>query len=121
MKKLLLIIPAILLLTGCANTGTGTHNGYITNTEKTGLIWKTGTVYIKTDLSSSQEDFYCVENQDVMNKLQEYKDKGIKVKLNWHDEMIIAPWRCGQSECTGSGDNQKCVEEQAIVDSVEEN
>ena len=62
MKKLLLLLPVVaLLLTGCWVTTTdGEHTGFVTAVEKNGAFWKTGRVYIKSDLSSSQEDIYCV-------------------------------------------------------------
>jgi len=96
MKKLLLLLPILaILLSGCVTTTKdGEHTGYITALEKTGLIWKTGNVYIKSDVSSSQEDLYCVINQDVYNKLKDKSVNKEKVTILFHDEMIIAPWRC---------------------------
>lgn len=57
-------------------TGQGEHTGYVTAIEKSGLIFKTGTAYFKTDLSSSQEDVYCVMDQGVYDQLvQASKEK----------------------------------------------
>lgn len=115
MKKLLLLPVALIFLTGCAQTSSGSHNGYITAVEKSGLIWKTGTAYIKTDLSSTQEDFYCVEDENVYNDLVKYKDEGVKVKIHFTDELIIAPWRCGNTVADGD----KITGEQGIIYKVE--
>jgi hypothetical protein len=91
----LLILP--LILTGCWKTTVdGEHTGYITAVEKNGAIWKTGRAYIKTDKSSSQEDAYCVENQEVFNQLKEKAVNQEKITVVFHSEMIIAPWRCGE-------------------------
>ncbi len=60
-------------------TGSGNHSGYITAVQKQGLIFKTWRAYVKTDLSSSQEDTYCVENEETAKKLEvmaENKEKG---------------------------------------------
>lgn len=50
-------------------TGQGEHTGYITAVEKSGIFWKTYTAYVKTDLSSSQEDRYCVMDEEVATYL----------------------------------------------------
>lgn len=72
------IITAIIIFFFCVlpfigvhiNTGGGQHTGYVTAVEKTGLFWKTGRVYIKTDLSSSQEDIYCVIDEKVYTEIE---------------------------------------------------
>lgn len=50
-------------------TSAGNHTGYITAVEKNGLIWKTGTAFLKTDTQSSQEDRYCVIDPSVYAQL----------------------------------------------------
>ena len=60
-------------------TSSGNHSGYITAVQNQGLIFKTWRAYVKTDLSSSQEDIYCVENEETAKKLEvmaENKEKG---------------------------------------------
>ena len=52
-------------------TGTGQHSGYVTAIETNGLIWKTSSVYFKTDPKSSQEDIYCIKDRELMEKLKE--------------------------------------------------
>lgn len=52
-------------------TATGEHTGYVTAVEKTGLFFITGRAYVKTDTESSQEDAYCVVDDDVLAQLRE--------------------------------------------------
>src|SRR3990167_7095341 len=53
-------------------TARGEHTGFITATEKHGIFFKTNRVYLKTDTQSSQEDLYCVMDEDVYKQLQKY-------------------------------------------------
>ena len=45
---------------------------YITALEKTGLFFKTGTAYVKTENESSQEDDYCVIDENIYQQLKEF-------------------------------------------------
>jgi hypothetical protein len=94
MKKFLLFIPFLFLLVGCGNMGSGTHTGYVTAIEKTGVIWKTGGVYFKTSMESTQEDHYCVENNDLYKKLEEKSLNKENITIEFHEEFFVAPWRC---------------------------
>lgn len=80
------------------NTGNGTHVGFVTATEKSGLVWKTGTAYIKTDLSSSQEDAYCVIDDQVLEELKEFSIKKEKVQVGY-----IGFVSAGFTNCNGEG------------------
>ncbi len=67
-------------------TGRGEHTGYITAIERTGIIFKTGTAYIKTDTQSSQEDSYCVIDPEIYSQLQQYSTSKTHVNayfLSW--------------------------------------
>jgi hypothetical protein len=99
MKKLIpLLLGAAILLPGCGTTLTnGSHVGIVTAVEKSGVIWKTWDVYVKTDATSSQEDTYCVEDDDVISTIRAANLTRKKVELIYHDEFFIAPWRCGSS------------------------
>jgi hypothetical protein len=80
-------------------TGRGNHSGYITAVQKQGLIFKTGRAYVKTDLSSSQEDVYCVEGDDVLQRLEqmaENKEKGTFQYKHY--------FSAGVTHCDGEGD-----------------
>jgi hypothetical protein len=100
MKRLNIIILSMLFLalivSGCIETlSNGKHAGQITSIEKEGLIWKTYTVYVKSDISSSQEDTYCVEDQGILPELYQASKDRAKITLLYRDEIIVAPWRCG--------------------------
>ena len=93
---LMLILAIILASSGCIETlSNGRHAGQITAIEKEGLIWKTYTVYVKSDISSSQEDIYCVEDLSLLPELNHLSKERQKVTLIYRDEAIVAPWRCG--------------------------
>ena len=100
MKNLIVLLLPAILLTGCWTISEGEHTAYITTAQKVGLIWKTGRVYTKTDLSASNEDRFCVEDEGVFNQLVELARSGEKVTLILHNEMIRAPWRCGREGST---------------------
>ena len=51
-------------------TGQGDHTGYITAAETTGIFFKTNTVYLKTNTTSTQEDAYCVVDKTVYDTLK---------------------------------------------------
>lgn len=59
------------------NTGNGTHLGYISSTETTGIFFKTPRAYFKTSLRSSQEDSYCIENMNLYKKLSNLQNENI--------------------------------------------
>lgn len=79
---MIIIVFAVLPFIGIhINTGRGSHTGYITAVEKGGVIWKTGRAYIKTDLSSSQEDMYCVVDDSVYSTLEQKSVNKEKVTI----------------------------------------
>lgn len=88
------------------NTGSGEHVGYITAVEKTGLIFKTGTVYVKTDIQSSQEDAYCIVDDQLASQLRELAENKSKVSISYF--KWISP---GITNCDG---------EPAIISGVRE-
>ena len=87
------------------NTGVGEHTGYVTAVEKTGLVFKTGTAYIKSDVSSSQEDVYCVTDPAVYARLQELSESKSKVTVKYSSWLAA-----GISHCNG---------ESAVINSVQ--
>jgi hypothetical protein len=85
----------VVFLAGCGvTTRDAEHTGFITAVEKNGLIWPTGRVYVKTDLSSSQEDRYCVEDEKIYNQLKQKAKNKESLTLVYKDEAFVAPWRC---------------------------
>lgn len=75
----------------------GEHTGYITAVERNGIIWKTPRVYMKTKLDSSQEDAYCVvENEELLETLRQASIDEQRVTLEFVDWMVQ-----GMSNCKG--------------------
>jgi hypothetical protein len=73
----------------------GSHTGYITAVEKNGVIWKTGRAYVKTDLSSSQEDMYCVKDQRIYDELVKAQINKEKITIKFNAPLIVPNWDCG--------------------------
>lgn len=86
------------------NTGSGEHTGYITAVEKSGVFWKTGTAYIKTDVSSSQEDRYCISDPAVYSRLEELSRSQARITVRYVEYLIK-----GFTVCNG---------EQAIITEI---
>jgi len=108
----LLIVAVIILLftTNFHIPNSGQHTGYVTSVEQSGIIWKTWTVYIKTDTQSSQEDTYCVTNPSVVSDLQLAATRKSSVTVYYSVPLLTWKWQCGgeqstvQSINTSSGD-----------------
>lgn len=79
-------------------TGNGTHVGFVTAVEKNGVIFKTGTAYVKTDLSSSQEDQYCVVDASVYDKLVSFSQSRSHVVLKYVSWLSAGVKYCGNEE-----------------------
>lgn len=81
-------LGTLLLLTGIkfSGTGNGSHTGYITAVESSGYIFRNYVVYVKTDLSSSQEDKYCVhrDNSSLADTLKKAAKLKVKITVNYH-------------------------------------
>lgn len=88
---LVLVVP----FTGAhIHIGAGEHTGYVTAVEKTGIFFKTGTAYIKTDVSSSQEDSYCVTDPAVYAQLQQASESRQKITVQFFSWMISGAAHC---------------------------
>jgi len=93
---LLLILGVIIASSGCIETvRNGEHSGQVTAIEKEGIIWKTWTVYVKSDVTASEEDTYCVEDPALVGQLVSASELRNKITVHYRDELIVAPWRCG--------------------------
>lgn len=80
-------------------TSRGEHTGYVTAVEKSGVFFKTGTAYIKTDTQSSQEDIYCVMDDAVQSDLQKYS------LSKTHVNVYYFGWfSAGIANCAGEGE-----------------
>jgi hypothetical protein len=86
--------------------GTGKQTGYVSAVEKSGLFFKTGTAYIKPELSSTQEDKYCVIDDAVYTELETASRGKTRVEVSHYS--LVAP---GIKNCAG---------ENAIIKSADE-
>jgi len=85
-------------LKGFQGYGDGQYVGYITGAETRGVIFKTGRVYMKTSLDSSQEDAFCVTDDEVFASLKEAQLTQEKIAVNTKDLGSTFP-----TECAGEG------------------
>lgn len=75
-------------------TENGKHTGYVTAIETNGIIFKTHSVYFKTDAESTQEDRYCILNETLKNELEQYqKDKKL-VTISYYDIFSYGVKNC---------------------------
>ena len=76
-------------------TTQGEHTGYITATETDGLLFKTHTVYLKTDTQSNQEDAYCVVDDSVFNQLEVAATSKERITVKFIDWFSRGISKCG--------------------------
>lgn len=67
---MIIIVPIIGLVTGFGFPNKGEHVGYITAVEQGGF-GDNYTAYIKSELESSQEDVYCIQDENLVDTLRE--------------------------------------------------
>lgn len=92
---LLFITFIVLLLVGLPiEDNTGTQVGYITTVETNGIIFKTVSIYIKSNLISSQEERYCAEEEDIIESLKIAMENNLKVKIYFNDVLFRGIDRC---------------------------
>lgn len=80
-------------------TENGTHTGYITAVETNGIIFKTVSVYVKSDVSSSQEDIYCLIDKSLIDILKQKEESKEKVTVYYYDYFVTSIKECSK----GSG------------------
>ena len=68
-----------------SSLGKGSHTGYVTAVDQRGIVFHNYDVFFKTDNSSSQEDQYCVYENDLAlaNQLQTYSQQGKRVTITY--------------------------------------
>lgn len=81
----------------------GTHTGYVTAVQESGIIWKTKRAYIKTSTESTQEDTYCVKDDAVYQTLIEKSKTGERVSVTYSHPLIEWNWNCGREKDIISG------------------
>lgn len=76
-------------------TSYGVHNVQITAVENNGFIWKTWTAYVKSDVSSSQEETYCIDTKKIYLKdLEMYSSERTKVTITYQRPHFMPFWEC---------------------------
>ena len=94
------IIPAHIAVVGFHyETGRGEHVGYITAVEKSGVFFKTGRAYVKTETESSQEDTYCVMDEAVLEQLKAAAQTKERKTIKYFSYLSA-----GIKNCGGEGD-----------------
>lgn len=108
---LLLILFAVLaacvtsLLPFAIEAGAGTHTGYITAVEQESILGRNYSVWVKTDLASSQEDKYCVRRDDagLAEDLRQLSVSRQRVTVSYRSVLAGATWGLfNDFECVGS-------------------
>ena len=92
--SIIFILPIKFIQT----TDNGVHTGYVTAVEHSGLIWKTWTVYFKTDVQSSQEDRYCVIDGNVVNELIVFQLNKTQVNIEFEDYFFVGLPLCAMND-----------------------
>jgi len=88
-------------------TENGRHTGYVTAIETNGWLFKTDSVYFKTETESSQEDRYCIIDKELKTRLEQYQKEKKRITIEFYDWMFY-----GIKYCKG--------EDIAIISGVEE-
>lgn len=100
------VIPvSISLVSRVGATNAGEHTGYVTAVEQEGWLWKTWRVYVKTDVSSSQEDKYCVVDESLVSELKGKAKSRELVTVNYSAPFIVWNWECADEPSIVSGIN----------------
>ena len=77
----------------------GSHTGVVTAVEyNSNLIWGANIVYFKTVRESSQEDRYCVNDENVKNQLIEAQKNKKEVTIYFKNNFIMWKWDCNGGE-----------------------
>ncbi len=98
-----LVIVSTLFIKGLhINTGDGQHTGYVTAVQRQGIFFKTWRAYIKTDVSSSQEDSYCIVDENVVKQLQTAAETKELITVTYFDWLFTGLANCeGESDVIG--------------------
>ena len=83
------------LFPGTLGAVIGSHTGVVTAVEYTSnIIWGANLVYFKTVRESSQEDVYCVNDENVKNQLFEAQKNKKEVTIYFKNDFIMWKWQC---------------------------
>jgi hypothetical protein len=83
-------------------TSKGEQTGFVTAVETNGVFFKTPRVYIKSELSSSQEEAFCVAaDQATITRLEEAARTQERLTLEFVDWFMRGAKYCGGVEEIG--------------------
>lgn len=66
----------------------GKHTGYVTAVETNGIIFKTHSIYFKSDLESSQEDRYCVIDLSLKEELEKTAKDKTRITIYYYNYLF---------------------------------
>ena len=94
---LAILVLAIPFFTGIhiKTTDEGRHTGTVTAVEINGMIFKTVSVYFKSDAQSSQEDVYCLIDKSLIPIIEQKANEKAKVTLIYMDYFMTSIAECG--------------------------
>lgn len=109
MKRVMLLCMVVLLMTGCWQVSEGERAGVVTKFTHKGLFWLSweGELHFAgangTIVADSWEfalDNSRIRGEDLeklIQTLNEAQRSGKRVRINYVEEMITAPWRSGSA------------------------
>jgi len=101
---IIVIMLAMLTLTGCIRYNEGSAIGYV-NAVDGGILWDK--VWFKTSMESSMEDCYLLDNTKIKNQLNEVMGTNVRVKITYDRHLMTFSSGCGSDS---TGDEIKNVE-----------
>ncbi|MBU6501193.1 MAG: hypothetical protein KGI72_05195 [Patescibacteria group bacterium] len=81
----------------------GTHTGYVTAVERSGIFVKNYVVYFKTNKAQSQEDRYCVHQEDTQlaEGLRKSGENDKEITITYTGESGLGYHICYSDKITG--------------------
>jgi len=97
MRKILLLLIALLVFVGCGKLGEGSYVGYPYSINS-GIFWDK--VNARTDLESSKIGCAVIpKNSPLRTELEQYLDQDVRVKFYYENHFFIAA-NCANSVLT---------------------
>lgn len=99
---MIIIFIGLIFIAFCIRTigtSTGFHNGVVTAVEhNSNILWDSDLVYFKSDAQSTQEDRYCVNDEDLKNKLLRASNANQRVTIKYSNDFLLWVWECNGGE-----------------------
>ena len=103
MRKLIIIFICLTLF-GCGINSRGEKMGIVVKAARHGYFFPTGEVELirpsaQGMIATGLAPFDCsISEMKVYEKLESLLDKNISVKIRYHTELFVAPWRA-ETKC----------------------